>query len=135
MAAADQHQPKPTSGSPRNAALVVGVTTTVQALATMCTLVPATIAPELARAFGVPAAMIGFQVSLIYAGALVMSLIGGQLVRRLGAARTSQAALTLAGSGLALSATSSLTGFAIGSVEGRVGALRVAAPRALFQTT
>ena len=85
MAAADQHQPKPTSGSPRNAALVVGVTTTVQALATMCTLVPATIAPELARAFGVPAAMIGFQVSLIYAGALVMSLIGGQLVRRLGA--------------------------------------------------
>ena len=116
MAATDQHQPKPTSGSPRNAALVVGVTTTVQALATMCTLVPATIAPELARAFGVPAAMIGFQVSLIYAGALVMSLIGGQLVRRLGAARTGQAALTLAGSGLALSATSSLTGFAIGSV-------------------
>jgi len=40
---------------PRRATtLVVFVTTVVQALATLCTLVPAAIAPELARAFGVP---------------------------------------------------------------------------------
>jgi predicted MFS family arabinose efflux permease len=116
MAAADQYQQRQENGVTRDPALVVAVTTTVQALATMCTLVPATIAPELARAFGVPASLIGVQVSLIYLGALVMSMIGGQLVRRLGAARTSQMALMLAGSGLALSATASMSGFAIGSV-------------------
>ena len=105
------------AGIPRRAtALVVSVTTLVQALATLCTLVPAAIAPELARAFGVPASMIGYQVSLIYFGAIVTSLVGGVLIRRLGALRTSQMALGFAGSGLALSAAPSMIAFAIGSV-------------------
>ena len=102
---------------PRRATVqVVTVTTVIQALATLCTLVPAAIAPKLAEAFGVSASMIGFQVSLIYLGAIITSLGGGVLIRRLGALRTSQMALGLAGSGLALAATSSLTGLAIGSV-------------------
>lgn len=92
------------------------MTTVIQALATLCTLVPAVIAPKLAEAFGVSASMIGFQVSLIYLGAIITSLGGGVLIRRLGALRTSQIALGLAGSGLALAATSSLAGLAIGSV-------------------
>lgn len=116
MAAADKDQQHSEKGTRRPAGLVVSVTTTVQALATMCTLFPAAIAPELGRAFGVPTSLIGFQVGLIYLGAMVMSLIGGQLVRRLGAARTSQWALGFAGSGLALAASSSMAGFAIGSV-------------------
>jgi len=115
---ADAPQPRhSTERIPRRAtALVVSVTTLVQALATLCTLVPAVIAPELARAFGVPASMIGYQVSLIYFGAIVTSLSAGVLIRRLGALRTSQMALAFAGSGLALSAAPSLTTFAIGSV-------------------
>lgn len=96
--------------------LVVGVTTTVQTLATMCTLFPAAIAPELARAYGIPASWIGFQVSVMYSGAMVMSLIGGQAVRRLGAVRTSQCALGFSGCGLALAAAPSLIAFAVGSV-------------------
>ena len=92
------------------------MTTVIQALATLCTLVPAVIAPKLAEAFGVSASMIGFQVSLIYLGAIITSLGGGVLILRLGALRTSQIALGLAGSGLALAATSSLAGLAIGSV-------------------
>ncbi len=116
MAAAGKDRQNSEKATRRQAATVVGVTTAVQALATMCTLFPAAIAPELARAFGVPASLIGFQVSLIYLGAMVMSLVGGQLVRRLGAVRTSQWALALAGSGLALAAAPSMAGFAIGSV-------------------
>jgi predicted MFS family arabinose efflux permease len=102
---------------PRRATtLVVFVTTVVQALATLCTLVPAAIAPELARAFGVPASMIGYQVSLVYSGAIVTSMVGGVLIRRLGALRTSQVALAFAGLGLALSAAPSTIAIAIGSV-------------------
>lgn len=115
--AATQEPHKPTAKIPRRAtARVIGVTTVIQALATLCTLVPAAIAPKLAEAFDVPAAMIGFQVSLIYLGAILTSLGGGVLIRRLGALRTSQIALGLAGSGLALASSSSLVALAIGSV-------------------
>ncbi len=95
---------------------VIAVTTWVQALATMCTIVPAAIAPELARALGVPASLIGFQVSLIYFGAMITSMLGGQWVRRSGALRTSQWALGFSGAGLALAAAPSLAGLAFGSV-------------------
>ncbi len=93
---------------------VVSITTVVQALATMCVIFPSAIAPELARAFGVPAALIGFQVSLVYLGAMMTSVIGGLLVRRWGALRTSQWALGFAGLGLALAAAPSLLVVAIG---------------------
>ncbi len=116
MGGADQGQQHSEKGIRRPPGLVVSVTTTVQALATMCTLFPAAIAPELGRAFGVPTSLIGFQVSLIYLGAMVMSLISGQLVRRLGAVRTSQWALAFVGSGLALAAAPSIAGLGIGSV-------------------
>jgi len=124
MAGNDQHQPPndtlipraPLQATPRVTVMVVFTTTMVQALATMCTMVPASIAPELARAFDLPASLIGVQVSLIYLGAMIMSLIGGQLVRRLGAVRTSQTALAFAGCGLALASSASLPGFVIGSV-------------------
>ena len=76
---------------------VVAITTLVQALATLCTLVPATIAPELALAFGLPASMIGYQVSIIYFGAIITSLACGILIRRYGALGTCQIAFFLLG--------------------------------------
>ena len=97
-------------------AKVVAVTTIVQVLATICTLVPAAIAPELAIAFSLPASMIGYQVSIIYFGAIITSLAGGILIRRYGALRTSQIALIFAGSGLVLSAVQSLITYGIGSL-------------------
>ncbi len=107
----------PEATMPRHATVwVIAVTTTVQALATMCTIVPAAIAPELARALGVPASLIGFQVSLIYFGAMITSMLGGQWVRRSGALRTSQWALGFSGAGLALAAAPSLAALAVGSV-------------------
>ncbi len=95
---------------------VVVVTTVVQALATMCTMIPAAIAPKMAQAFGVPASLIGFQVSLVYLGAMATSVIGGQGIRRLGALRTSQWALGFAGAGVLLAAAPSLVGLVVGSV-------------------
>ncbi len=97
-------------------AKVIAVTMLVQALTTLCTLVPAAIAPELARAFSLPASMIGYQVSLIYFCAIVTSLTGGILIRRLGALRTSQIALFFGGFGLILSAMPSIVTYAIGSM-------------------
>jgi MFS family permease len=95
---------------------VVAITTLVQALATLCTLVPATIAPELALAFRLPASMIGYQVSIIYFGAIITSLASGILIRRYGALRTSQIALFFAGIGLVLSAVQSIIIYGFGSL-------------------
>ncbi|NQU60788.1 MAG: MFS transporter [Rhodospirillales bacterium] len=96
--------------------LVVAITTIVQALATMCSVIPAAIAPELALAFGVPASMIGFQVSLIYLGAMATSLVGGTFVKRLGAVRTSQCALGVASVGAVLMTVPLIGILALGSV-------------------
>jgi len=99
-----------------SAAPVVAVTTIVQVVVTMCSVMPAAIAPELARAFAVPASLIGVQVSLIYLGAMATSLVSGVLIRRWGALRTNQAALAFSGVGVALMAAPSLFVVAIGSV-------------------
>ena len=47
----------------------IGGVTAVQVIATMGILIPAAIAPELARTLDLPVSMIGFQVSLAYVGA------------------------------------------------------------------
>lgn len=70
---------------------ITGVTA-VQVIATMGMLIPAAIAPELARALDLPVSMIGFQISLAYVGATLMSLAAGLVQRRLGAVRANQVA-------------------------------------------
>lgn len=70
---------------------IAGVTA-VQVIATMAMLIPAAIAPEIARALDLPVSMIGFQISLAYVGATLMSLAAGLVQRRLGAVRANQVA-------------------------------------------
>ncbi len=70
--------------------------------AAMVALFPAAIAPTLASAVGVPTALVGLQISLVYGGAMVSSLIGGAFTVRSGACRTTQAALLLIGAALVL---------------------------------
>lgn len=67
-------------------------------------LFPSAIAPEIAKALGVSPALVGIQVSLLYAGAMLSSLVGGGITRRLGACRTTQWAVLFFGLG-ALTAT------------------------------
>jgi len=96
--------------------LVVSVTTLVQALASMIVIIPAALAPELARAHGVAASLIGFQVSFAYIGAMTTSVLGGVIVRRYGAVRCSQLALIFAATGCGLTAVPTLGAVAIGAV-------------------
>ncbi|NQV99135.1 MAG: MFS transporter [Rhodospirillales bacterium] len=94
---------------------VVGVTLLVQALASMSAILPSAIAPELAAAHGVAGSLIGLQVSCIYIGAMMTSVIGGAVVRRYGALRCSQLALLLAATGGLLTAIPELVAVAFGA--------------------
>ncbi len=114
--------PSPRLASPRLASprlaspwLVVLVATAVQATAALSTLGPATIAPDLAAGLGLSPRLIGYQVTFIYIGAVATSTLGGALVARLGACRTSQLALCLIGLGAALMAAGWLPLMAAGS--------------------
>ncbi len=94
--------------------VVVIVSLVVQTLASMSAILPSAIAPELAEALGVPGALIGFQVSCIYIGAMATSLVGGVLVRRFGALRCFQIALLLVAIGGAVSAIPLLLAVGVG---------------------
>ena len=95
---------------------VVLVTTLVQALASMIVILPAAVAPELARALGVEASLIGVQISFVYAGAMLTSAFGGTIVRRWGALRCSQLSLASVMIGCALTAVPLISVIALGAV-------------------
>jgi len=96
-------------------------TTLVLAFSSLVALFPAAIAPELASVLGISSATIGLQVSLIFAGAMLTSLVGGPLTRRLGPCRTSQLSLALLGGGAALMAVPALPTFALASLIAGLG--------------
>jgi MFS family permease len=59
------------------------------------------LAPELARMHGTDASDIGIYTTIVYSFAVASSMVGGGLVRRLGALRTCQVALALTAAGVA----------------------------------
>ena len=101
--------------------IVLLSTTLVLAFSSLVALFPAAIAPELSGVLGVSSATIGLQVSLIFAGAMLTSLVGGPLTRRLGPCRTSQLSLALLGSGAAMMAIPALPTFALASLVAGLG--------------
>jgi len=88
--------------------IVVLSTTLVLAFSALVALYPSAIAPEVSAALGIPSSAIGLQVSLVFGGAMLTSLVGGPLTRRLGPCRASQTALLLLGAGAALMSVPSL---------------------------
>jgi len=115
--AARDHDRTDDDGSPpASTAHVVAVTTIVQTVVTMCSVIPAAIGPELARAFDLPASLIGVLISLIYLGAMATSVVGGLLVRRLGPLRTSQWALAFGGVGVAMVVVPSYASLVVAAV-------------------
>ena len=94
----------------------IGGVTAVQVVATMGILIPAAIAPELARTLDLPVSMIGFQVSLAYVGATLMSLCGGLVQRKLGAVRANQIAATAIGLSLLIIAIPHVAALFVGSL-------------------
>ena len=95
---------------------VLLVTTSTQAFSTLGALALAAAAPRAAADLGVSAAVIGYQVALVYFGAAILALIAGGLVRRHGPVRTSQLCLWLVAAGCALSAFGTLPLVVAGAV-------------------
>lgn len=97
-------------------ALVVLLTTLIQSLVTMSSVVPSAISPALARALGVQTELIGYQIAAVYGAAMISSTVGGTVVQRFGACRTSQIALSLCAAGALLAAVPSVAALAAASL-------------------
>ncbi|ENO84086.1 MFS transporter [Thauera linaloolentis] len=82
----------------------LSITLAIQILATMAALTVPVLAPEAARTTGLPAALVGVFIALVYVGAMLSTLASGNLVGRYGAIRVSQACLLLSALGLAFAA-------------------------------
>ncbi|MDX5361570.1 MAG: MFS transporter, partial [Alphaproteobacteria bacterium] len=95
---------RPPGGLPLTLAAVTGV----QAFATLAVLALATVAPIAADSFPVGAEMVGYQVSLIYVAAALMSAVAGTIVRRWGPGAASIFALALSAAGILGIASGSL---------------------------
>ncbi|MBT6095740.1 MAG: MFS transporter [Rhodospirillaceae bacterium] len=95
--------------------LAILATFTQQTLTYMTALVVPVAAPELAKVVGVPVAMAGLHMGLLYMFSSMSMLMVGGFIRKLGAVRMSQIALTSMGVGLALGLTGEVWGLALGA--------------------
>ena len=95
---------------------VLSATLMVQALNTWGMLAIAAIAPLVAEGLGLAAALVGYQLSLIYLVASLTSLVAGALVGRWGPARASQASLLACAAGVAVAASGGITGVIVASL-------------------
>ena len=84
----------------RTAAIALAATLAIQVYTSFAATASAVLAPELARAFGVPARWIGLFVGLVYAGGMTASLACGGFIERYGSIRVSQACVGLCAIGV-----------------------------------
>ncbi len=96
--------------------MTLAITLAVQAMVSMALLTLPVMAPVVAPALGVSAALVGVYVALVYAGAMAASLAAGAAVARFGAIRVSQGGLVLCAAGLALCAVPHAAASALGAV-------------------
>ena len=95
---------------------VLIVTLAIQAMVSMAMLSVPAIAPAFALRLGVPVSLLGIYVAILYIGAMTASLLSGQMVRRHGAIRVSQAGLAACALGLALVMLPSVPIVALGAL-------------------
>ena len=88
----------------KDAFVALVATLAIQAYVSVVASAPAVLAPILATDLGIAPSLIGVFVGLLYAGAMLSSLSGGEFVARFGAIRVSQAATLLCAAGLAMMA-------------------------------
>jgi MFS family permease len=94
---------------------VVTAATTAQTIASMGSSMLPVIAPKLAEGLRIDPAWIGMQVSIVYACGAFAALFAGGLVKRLGACRTLQLALTTTACGAAVAMIPAIPAIALGS--------------------
>ncbi|MDP6953221.1 MAG: MFS transporter, partial [Alphaproteobacteria bacterium] len=83
----------------------LAATMLVQAMVAMAVSALPVLSPVLAETYGLQSSLIGIYASLVFAGAIFCTALGGTLVSRIGPIRCSQAALLVAGAALAASAS------------------------------
>lgn len=96
--------------------MVIGATLVAQTIVSMASLALPVLAPALAEVLEVDASTIGYQVSIVYAGAMASAAVGGGVVARLGACRATQAALALVGAAMLLAMVPHLAALVVASV-------------------
>lgn len=104
------------SAERRALAGVLAATLSVQALATWAVLALAAVAPLVAQSVDLPPVLIGYQISLAYAMAALVSLFGGSLVARAGAARVSQISMLACAAGCALATIPGIGAIAVATL-------------------
>jgi len=102
--------------APRTVAAVVAATTAAQVSGAMGAAVFPVIAPELARALGVEASLIGYQMSVIYGAAMLGSMLFTWMVARYGGCRTTQAGMAMCIAGLVIALHGSIAALLLASV-------------------
>ena len=108
-------------------AMVVLVSTVSQIASAMSIAIFPVIAPQLAAQLAVDASFIGYQMSLLYGSAMVVSAVAGTAELRWGACRSMQVALIFSGIGMALAITGNLYLVAIAAILVGAGAALVSA--------
>lgn len=104
---------------PSGAWSVLAVTLAIQALVSMAVLTVPAMAPAMAQSLNVSPTLIGLYIAVVYAGAMLASLMSGPWVLRWGAIRVSQLGLLVCAAGLVLLAA------APGVVSALVGAFLI----------
>lgn len=94
--------PVPGAASGRQAWLVLILTLTIQALASMILLVPPVMAPVLSTTLNVPATYIGFYIAVAYLSAMVSSLSAGAMLTIIGPIRLSALCIVSSAVGVTL---------------------------------
>ena len=92
------------------------VTLAIQAMVAMAALTIPAIAPAFAEQVGASVSLLGFYVALVYVGAILSSLMSGQVLQRYGAIRLSQLGLLFCAVGLLAVLLPSLWAVALGAV-------------------
>lgn len=88
----------------REAMVALVATLAIQVYVSVVASAPAVLAPILADDLGIAPSLIGLFVGLLYAGAMLSSLSGGEFIARFGAIRISQSAVLICSGGLAMMA-------------------------------
>jgi len=104
---------------PSGAWSVLAVTLAIQALVSMAVLTVPAMAPAMAQSLNVSPTLIGLYIAVVYAGAMLASLMSGPWVLRWGAIRVSQLGLLVCAAGLVLLAAGP------GAVSALVGAFLI----------
>ncbi len=100
---------------------VLALATATQSFSTLGILALAAVAPAAARGLGVSPALIGYQVGLVFFGAMLSAAAAGGIVMRYGPVRASQLSLWLIAAGCAISASGSVHALVPGAVAMGLG--------------